>query len=167
MYLDKEVGAMTLALIILIALIAILLLGAGFLGKELLKKFKIIENHVVSSSSAVFFSHPGAKAANLKWGMYDMVVTPDLLSTWWGATVYVEDPMGKGSGMDPFAYIPFETGTKRIRLWLGRTPVRLWFVPDSGARVLQLQVRLDRDFKDPNPDVVAKPHWWQRLGAFG
>ena len=144
---------MTLALIILIALIAILLLGAGFLGKELLKKFKIIENHVVSSSSAVFFSHPGAKAATL--------------STWWGATVYVEDPMGKGSGMDPFAYIPFETGTKRIRLWLGRTPVRLWFVPDSGARVLQLQVRLDRDFKDPNPDVVAKPYWWQRLGAFG
>jgi len=157
---------MTLVLIIPIALIAILLLGAGFLGKELLKKFKIIENHVVSSPGAVFFSHPGAKLANLKWGMYDMVVTPDLFSASWGATVYVENPMGKGSGMDPFAYIPYSPGPKRVRLWLGRTPVRLWFVPDSGSRI-QLRVWLDRDFKDPDPDVMAKPHWWQRLGAFG
>jgi len=153
---------MTLALVIIAV---ILLAGAIFLVKELVKKFRTLENHVEHSERAVFFSWSGSKRTGFKRGMYDLVVSPDTLSSPWGATVYVEEPVGKGSGMDPFAYLPYRTGRRVIRLWLGRSAVRIWFVPDGNARLMRIERVLVGEAGEA--DVVSKPHWWQRLGIAG
>lgn len=136
--------------------LATLLLGAaGFLGIEMIKKFRFNYHFYKGSPNLLTYDYEG--------GVMDLsnFVIESNKSEDKDFKVLIGFQMGKDK-YDFYGFVESRgKGKVTISTYFGRGPCKFVFALDRPAK--DFQVTFERKFVElDSPDVIYPPHWWQR-----
>ncbi len=151
--------------IVLIILFFIFLLVSIFLGKEFLKKFKFMQKFVQNSNQLIEWKYQGSN--NGEKGMRNIVLRGNKpFSVLVGFKLGI--PLLKYSGFDYYGYVRSNDNNIAIfSTYMGQNPSIFQLLISTNLKDNPITVSSTDDDQQLSPQVLFKPHWFQKMGFYG
>lgn len=136
-----------------------------FFGLELLKKFEFMNEFIMNSNQVVTWHYAGSVG---KKGQMGNIVLRGKRKFCALVGFRLDIPIIKYSGYDHFNVVQSdENGVAVISGWLGKSSFELQFLINTEASSAPIVVTSTEEDQKLLPQIICKPHWWQRLGYYG
>ena len=135
---------------------------AGFLGKEVLKKFYFLRLFIQDAPGLIEWQYDGMR----KSGIYNVVLRSD--RPFKALVGFDLETLFYTSGYDVFWYVKTEDSySVVISLYLGKKPALFRFLTNLPEARSHIQITSSESDQIETPHVTYPPHWWQKIGIFG
>lgn len=160
-------GTVITALSVLLAIFVVI---AAFLAKEMLKKFGFQKAYVESAPDhLVQYRFPGAKATGHAPGMRNIILRSH---EHFSLLIGFELTVGTAVGFDHFGFAHAKAHKKGyyeviVCTYMGNAPVAFQFLSNKSNVDARVEIDVSEQAQFEAPHQVFEPHWWQTLGFWG